>query len=266
MRNFFRTCAAALALALITACTVVDSTEHCVETRYGKVVNPQMDNGLNATIINDATCFTVTDQNYPANPSDTLHFEAQTADPVTITGTITAVVRFRNVDQLYLEKRTPQAAEQQAVNALNAALAEATQQLKISQLFGEQRGQYSDSVRVIAQRKAGPHIEFKQIFIKSLHAPPAIEQARIGAAQKEQVLDAAIKQLQIDSANARGAVIKAEAEAQRQRLEAQALETSPAVLKLKQAQAMADGIGRACGQATTCIIGGSVMDTWKQPP
>jgi hypothetical protein len=35
-----------LTLIVASACTAVDETEHCVETRYGKIVTEKMSNGL----------------------------------------------------------------------------------------------------------------------------------------------------------------------------------------------------------------------------
>jgi regulator of protease activity HflC (stomatin/prohibitin superfamily) len=227
------------------------------------VVNEHVKNGLTPTFTTDLTCFPTTEQNYPLARGETEKFEAQTRDPVTISGQISAVYTFSNIPQLFKEKRNPENAQVQALNALREALGVATQQLSITELYGPGRGAFGDSVKAIAQRKAGAHIQFKQVFINNLHAPAAIEAARISAAKKEQELDQAMKQLQIDSANSRGVIIKAEAEAQRQRLEAQALEQSPEVLKLKVAEAFARGMANACGSATTCILGGSVMDTWK---
>lgn len=259
-----RTLLVALFAITQTACfAVVDSTEHCIETRYGDVTNSHVKTGLTSTITTDLTCFKITDQNYPEGRGETEKFEAQTSDPVTITGQISAVYTYRDIPGLFRDKRTPEAAEVQALNALREALGVATQQRSIQELFGPGRASFGDSVRAIAQRKAGSHIEFKAVFVNNLHAPPAIESARIAAAKKEQELDQAKKQLQIDSANARGMIIKAEADARRQELEAKALSTSPEYLKLKAAEAVAKGLGQVCAKSSTCIIGGSVMDTWK---
>lgn len=251
-----------LALAVLASCTQVDSTEHCVETRYGEVVNKKMSNGLTATITTDATCFLVTDQNYPANVEDTLRFEAQTSDPVTITGQYAVVFTFENIDALFHDKRTPDAAYTQMINAVREAIGAVTTQRSISDVFGAGRATFGDSIRAFAQRKAGNSIHIKSIFINNLHAPPAIEKARIAASVKDQERDAAIKQLQVDSAGAAGVVIKAKAEAEAASLNAQALEKSPAVLQLKMAEAMASGLANACSGAgvQTCIIGGNVID------
>ncbi len=245
-------------VALLGACTTVHQTEQCVETRYGKIVNPRMDNGLNSTMIDVANCFPVTDLNYPEQGTEAHEFQASTSDPVVVDGKITVVYTYTNIENLYLEKRTEQAAHVQMLSALNEGITVATSRFTIDQLFGPQRGTFGDSVKVIAQRKAGPNILIKQVFLRDLTPPKSIADARVNAARKETELQSAKRQLQIDSASARGVVIKAEADARRQELEARALATSPEVLKLRAAEAMA----HLCNGVSTCIIGGNVMDKW----
>lgn len=257
-----RLLATLLLLAPLTACAVVDSTEHCVETRYGDVVRPYVPPGLTGVLTVDLTCFPVTDMNYPLAQGETEQFEAQTSDPVTITGQISAVYSYRDIPALFKDKRTPDNAQVQALNALREALGVATQQRTIAELFGPGRATFGDSVKAIAQRKAGAHIVFKQVFVNNLHAPQAIEAARIAAARKETELNQALKQLQIDSATATGARIKADAAAYAKQKEAEAMAASPEVLKLRVTEAMANGLARACAGASTCILGGNVIDKW----
>ncbi len=252
-----------LLVAVLSACTVVHQTDHCVETRYGKVTNPHMDNGLNLTVIVSANCFPITDQNYPETGSEAHSFEASTSDPVLVDGKITVVYSYSNVEQLFLEKRTPEAAHVQMLSALNEGITVATSKFTIDQLFGAQRGVYGDSIKAIAQRKAGAHILIKTVFLRDLTPPKAIADARVTFAKKETEFNSARRQLSIDSINAAAVVLKAQGEATRQRLEAQAIATSPEVLKLRAAQAMATGLEGICKGVQTCIIGGSVIDLWK---
>ena len=247
---------------MLAACTTVHQTEQCVETRYGKIVNPHMDNGLNSTVIDVANCFPITDLNYPEKGSEAHDFEASTSDPVVVNGKITVVYSYRNIEQLYLEKRTEEASHVQMLSALNEGITVATSRFTIDQLFGPQRGTFGDSIRAIAQRKAGPNILIKQVFLRDLTPPKSIAEARVNSARKETEYAAARRQLSIDSVNAAAVVLKAQGEATRQRLEAQAIATSPEVLKLRAAEAMAKGMEQICGHATTCIIGGNIMDKW----
>lgn len=263
MRSF-RSVAALAATFLLTGCfTVVDSSEWCVPTRYGNPTADREPNGLTLTVLSDVTCFPQTEVNYPAERGETEPFEAQTSDPVTVTGKVRGTFTFKNVPALFKSKREPEAAKVYAISALREAIGVATQQRSISELFGPGRATFGDSVRAIAQRKVGPDIEMGPVFVSDLHAPPAIEKARIIAAQKAQELDAARQQLQIDSTRATGVRITSDAEAYRQRQEAEALSASPDVLRLRAAEAMAKGMANVCGKATTCIVGGSVTDLWR---
>lgn len=252
----------ALAVGMLAACTTVDQTEHCVGVQYGKVTEKRMDVGLNLTIFTHARCFSLQAQNYPAAKGQGEAFSAATSDPVEITGKVAAQYQFQNIDQLYLDKQSEDNATTQMHNALRDAITTATAMFTIDQMFGPHRAAFNDSVKAIAQRKAGDNIKFVTIYLTDLQPPPSIAKARVMAAQKESELQGARRQLQIDSAQARGVVIKAEADATRQRLESQALATSPDVLKLRAAQAMAEGLKDICGHASTCIIGGNVLDKW----
>lgn len=274
MRTFTRstfTIAILLMVMLQTACfgTRVDSTEHCVETKYGAVINPKMSNGWNWQVMPgvDNTCFNLVEQNFPGgNEAEAL--EAATSDPVQIAAKVRVVYQHNGGDitgpkGLYTEKRTPERAEQEVINAVRSGFNTAMKSYTVARLFSPEGVNFEADVKAQIQARLGDQTTIKQVFITDLTPPEAIQQARIAAAQQAQILDKAQKQYAIDSVNARSSIVKAEAEARRTELEARALATSPEVLKLKAAEAMARGLANACGRATTCIIGGSVVDTWK---
>ncbi len=73
------------------------------------------------------------------------------------------------------------------------------------------------------------------------------------------------QQFVIDSVRARGRVATATAEAEARRLEAAAYSQNPALLQLRIAEAQARGLSEACKGVQTCVIGGSIMDSWKRP-
>lgn len=79
------------------------------------------------------------------------------------------------------------------------------------------------------------------------------------------MLDRAQKQFTIDSVNARAQLLKAEADAAAKELEARSYAANPALLQLEAAKAMSSGLAQACRGVQTCVIGGSVMDTWQRP-
>ena len=252
-------------LALLGACTSVDTTEHCVLTRYGKVIEPRMSTGINFTPLSKATCFSMTDKNYPeAGGKETM--EAQTADPITISGDVSIVYAYDpgTITQLFEDKRTPEAAEAEILNAVREGYRNALAGWTVGQIFSGNRSALSDSVRTNIQRKLGNRAIIKQVFIRDIKAPEQIETARIEAAKQAQVLDQAQKQFVIDSVRARGRLMAAEAEAEAKRLEAAAYSQNRELLQLRIAEAQARGLAEACKGVQTCVIGGSVMDAWKR--
>ena len=258
-----------LAFALVAstaACTSVDSTEHCVLTRYGKVVDAKMSTGMNFTPLANATCFTMTEKNFPER-GDKEVIEAQTQDPITIAGDVAVVYKYdpATISRVFEEKRTPDAAEAEILNGIREGYRNALSQWTISEVFAD-RASLSDSVRTNIQRKLGNRAIIKQVFIRDIKAPEQIETARIEAAKQAQVLDQAQKQFVIDSVNARGRLMAAQSEAEAKRLEGAAYAQNRDLLQLRIAEAQARGLAEACKGVQTCVIGGSVVDTWRGGP
>lgn len=253
-----------LLLLLVAACVRVDTTEYCVGTRYGNVTEQRATVGLNAAILTDYTCFPLTDQNYPDNASHADNLTVQTSDPVTLDVEVTMVYAFdeKSVYETFLEKRSFDAAEVEVLNGLRSGVRDAFAGWTVADVFSEKRAYLADAVRAHIQRKLGTRATLKNVFIRDLKAPESIEKARIAAAQQAQVLDQARKQAQIDSVNAAAQLFKARAEAETKRLQAVVYEQNPELLRLEVAKAQA-GI---CANATTCILGGSVVDTWGSLP
>jgi hypothetical protein len=249
----------ALALILTSACTQVDTTEHCILTRYGKVVTKKMDVGLNFTPFTHATCFKVTDTNFPVG-SDTSHHEiitAQTRDPITILGDVALVYRFDDstVYDLFLEKRSEQAAEVEILNAIREGYRNAIAGWTIQQIF-EHRATLSDSVKAHIQRKIGKKASIVSVFVRDIKVPQQIEEARIASQKQELVLKQALQQYTIDSVQARSNVVTAEGEAKANQLRAQSYSSNAKLLDLEIAKAFST----ICANASTCIIGGSTAD------
>ena len=254
-----------LGVMLIGGVTQVDSTEHCVLTRYGKVVNQKMDTGLNFTPFANATCFTMTETNFPGAGVETM--EAQTSDPITITGDVALIYAYdpATVFEVFVEKRSPEAAEAEILNATREGYRTALSSWSVAEIFSGRRQFLSDSVKAHIQRKLGDRAQIKQVFVRDIKIPPSIEQQRIAAAEQAQILDRARKQFVIDSVNASASLLKAEAEARSKELQARSYESNNALIELDKARALADGLSNACKGVQTCVIGGSVMDTWNRP-
>jgi|GEM_PF-3205835 len=245
----------------------VDSTEHCVLTRYGTVVKRKMPTGLNFTPLSEPTCFGMTQRNFPDNEDGKEVIQATTADPVTVEGDVAVTWSYNpgTIYQVFLDKRTPEAAETEVLNAVREGYRNALNAWTVNRIFSAERARLSDDVRRQIQAKLGNRATVHQVFVRDIRIPPQIEQARIEAARQAQVLDRALKQFTIDSVNARAQLLKAEADAQAKELEARSYAANPALLQLESAKAMSQGLSQACRGVQTCVIGGSVMDTWQRP-
>jgi regulator of protease activity HflC (stomatin/prohibitin superfamily) len=253
--------------ALSGSFTRVDSTEHCVLTRYGTVIKQKMATGLNFTPLSEPTCFRMTQHNFPEGSEGKEVIQATTADPVTVEGDVAVTWSYNpgTIYQVFLEKRTPEAAETEVLNAVREGYRNALNAWTVTRIFSADRARLSEDVRKQIQAKLGAHATVHQVFVRDIRIPPAIEEARIEAARQAQVLDRAQKQFAIDSVNARAIVMKAEADARAKELEARSYAANPALLQLESAKAMSAGLAQACRGVQTCVIGGSVMDTWRAP-
>jgi len=250
-----------------TSFTRVDSTEHCVLTRYGSVIKRKMGTGLNFTPLAEPTCFKMTQKNFPDNADGKEVIQATTADPVTVEGDVAVTWSYNpaTIYQVFLDKRTPEAAETEVLNAVREGYRNALNAWTVNRIFSAQRANLSEDVRKQIQAKLGDRATVHQVFVRDIRIPPAIEQARIAAAQQAQILDKAQKQFVIDSVEARGRVMRAEADARAKELEARSYAANPALIQLESAKAMSQGLSQACRGVQTCVIGGSVMDTWQRP-
>ena len=260
-----------LALVALTACDRVDQTEYCVKTQYGNVTDSTLTPGLVFTGAPgvELTCFSMTDQNFPEKHSDdstsTLVMDVQTGggeQPLTIQVEVSGVYAFdpATVYNVFLAKRREDRAEVEVFNSIQEGTRAAFGQWTINEIFSGQRADLSDSLKVHIQRKLGNRAIMKNVFVKKITLPRAIEEARIAASQQELILDKARKQFVIDSQNARGVIMKAEADARANELKAQSYQSNAKLLDLEIAKAWSAGLAQACNGASTCIIGGQALD------
>lgn len=262
----------AVALLALTACERVDQTEYCVKTEYGTVVDKGLEPGLTQVIMpgTSLTCFSMTDQNFPKPVEDdtasgTLTMDVQTGggeQPLTIKVQVSSVYAFdpNSVFQVYMAKRSEAAAEVEITNSIQEGTRAAFGAWTVNEIFSSQRGALSDSLKAHIQRKLGNRAVIKNVFVKGIHLPEAIEAARVASAQQAQVLAKAQQQFVIDSQVARGTLMTANAVAQANQLRAQSYASNPKLLDLEIAKAWADGLSKICGNADTCIVGGQTMD------
>ncbi|HEV2149147.1 MAG TPA: SPFH domain-containing protein [Longimicrobiaceae bacterium] len=245
--------------------TVVDSTEHCVLTRYGRVVERKMSTGLNFTPFANATCFSMTEQNFPRGADDKETMEAQTRDPVTVLGDVAIVYSYDpgTIFEVFMEKRSPEAVETEIRNSIREGYRNALSGWTVAEIFSARRPTLSDSVRAHIQRKVGNRAQIQQVFVRDIKIPEQIERQRIAAAEQAQILDRAQKQFVIDSVNAAALVIKARGEAESKQLQARSYEANPRLIELDMIKAWSTGIGEACKGVQSCVLGGSVVDSWR---
>lgn len=255
-------------LILSSGCTRVDETEHCVLVRYGNVIEERMKEGLKFLPIAEAECFPLVDQNYPSRTDDQERVSAQTSDPVTVTGDLAIVWKYdpTQVFQTFREKRTHKAVEVEVINSIREGYRTALAGWEVTKIFSKDRASLSDSVKAHIQRKLGNRARIENVFLRDITIPEQIENARIAAAQQEQILDKARKQYAIDSVNARAEIVKADAQAELTRIQSQIYAKNPEMLRLEVERARAEALGKVCSGAQTCILGGSVMDTWRGAP
>jgi len=260
------------------ACTSVDSTEHCVLTRYGEVVKQKMDVGLTWTPLTEPTCFNMTEQNYPSGrgedgkPTKEL-ISAQTGDPITVEGDVAIVYKYdpATIFTVFSEKRSAEQAELEVLNSIREGYRNALAQWYITPKDGAatlniftNRAALADSVQAHIQRKIGKRATIVKVFVRDIKVPASIEEARVSAARQASVLDQAQKQLAISEAEARAVVTVAEGEARANQLRAQSYSSNAKLLDLEIARAYANGLANACKGSATCVLGGSVADLWRR--
>lgn len=278
-----------LAVGIGAACTSVDDTEWCVKTRFGEVKQEHMSSGWNNLWLHDATCFDMTDQNFPENGEATI-MEAQTNDPVTVKGDVSVTFAFdpSSLFEVFLDKRSERSAKIEIMNAIRSGYRNALAGWSVDDIFSERRSELGDSVRVHIQRLLMAtddvsgltyrRADIKRVFVRNIGIPPRIESARVEAARQAQILDQAKSQFTIDSVNARATVIAANASAEAVMLQAAAYASNPALLQLEIARAYAEGLSGICTArtitpegritetvASNCIVGGSIADLNSLP-
>lgn len=252
--------AALLLLVVAAACTSVSENEHCIETRYGKVVSERMPNGLNGTFMTDATCFPLTDQQYPGE-GGAAQFTAMAKDSILVTGQFTWVWAHNPVEivKLYRAKGDRDRAEAEIEQGALTGLQNAVVKFTSSEL--NQKPELLDQeVRAAIDRVQQGRAITKRVFVRNVLPPQPILAARQAAQLADQNLVTAQKQNIADSVKARSRVYDAQATAEAKRLEAQSYSQSPALMEMEVRKAAAAALANVCGQATTCILGASTLE------
>ncbi len=246
-------------VALVGCFSTIDSREHCVQIRMGKVANAHMSTGFIMLPVSTTECFTLTKQNFPQDPETPMMVEAQTADNLTISVDIAIEWSYipEGVFDVFVTKGNAAGAEVIVYNAMREGTRGTINGWTTQRIFSAEREQLGVDLKASIQAEVGAlPIIIHEVFVRGIEVPQAIEDARTEAVKQDQYFQQAQRQFQIDSVNARATIVKAEADAREKQLLAQAYSTNPQLLEVEIAKAIA-GI---CGNATTCIVGGSVAD------
>lgn len=244
-------------LILLVGCTAVDATEHCVETRYGQVVNEQMSTGLNSTFLTSAECFPLTEQNHTLE-----NVEVRSSDPTTlVVSGIT--VNWEYPDDIYrivfTEKRTHQAAEREIHAAIEEGIKSAFTRFNYLDVSGVRFSEISPTIQTEVQAKIGGRATIKNVLLSGTISGPmlaGVEQERARTMEQTQALQTATAAARTDSINNARRLAAENVNAQVMELSAAAYRSNPALLQLE----IAKELKSICGQASTCILGGTTID------
>lgn len=253
---FRRTAMMSLIVALFASgCAFIDQTESCIKTRYGKVVKRDLEPGIEGTWgIYDVTCFTLTEKEV-----EPVTMSAASKDQLTVTADVSVIYAFdpATVYEVFLDKRSQKAAEDELMKAIRDGYMRAINQFTVEEIFSAgDLGRLSTAVREQIQDKIGGMVEIKRVYVTNLVVPQQIEQARIQKARRDLEYQEAQRQAQIDSVKAYGQYIAAELAAKAKEVTAEAYRRNPALLQLEIAQHLKE----LCQGVQTCVIGGSVAD------
>lgn len=261
-----------LLIPLFTACfSFVDATEQCVETRYGSVLNQNTGSGPVSTITTHLTCFPTIQQTFPGGHvkgenAANEHIEFLTRDSVMVGIDVALNWKYVNVFEAFNTRRSHDAVLTELSNAMRSGAREAGATIGLSDFFGAKRAGMDAVFQEAFNRQMSKYAHIEKVYLNRVVLPKTIQEAWLATqtsqAQQKQAMAAYIT----DSLNARRVVVTAQANAEKTKLETQALAVSPQVIQLRAAEAMAKGMSEVCKGVQTCILGGSVVDTWKYKP
>jgi hypothetical protein len=244
-----------LTLIVASACTAVDETEHCVETRYGKIVTEKMSNGLNGTVMTQATCFPTTEQNFALE-----NVEITTKDPVTLkVSKVTVLLKYNTsqIPQTFMDKRKHENAMAAAYDGAVEAIKNSWSTVYLTEVYGTKKPQLSALMKQAIQSKLGSRFVVNDVILAgNITGAESLERQRVAAMEQDLAQNTARKAFQTDSLNNLRKIQNENTAAEVRRLQARVYEQNPAVLRLEIAREQA----KLCGSAQTCVLGGSVLD------
>lgn len=250
--------------------TRVDETEFCTETRWGNAITPIMKTGWNWQISPGlgSTCFPASQQLYPGGRDEKGQpigdvVVALTTDSVDLTLEFAfeyEIPRAVYYDSVFKKKREPEAFLQTVANVAREGARLPVTRFRSGSALSE-RDRFGDSLKVSLQRSAGGLFNVTRVYVRDMDLPQKVRDARELVFQQNMELDRALKQRRIDSVGNVTKIQNAQTDYEVRSQQAKVFENKVfADIEVKKAQAKA--MGDLCGQAQTCIIGGTVMDKW----
>jgi hypothetical protein len=242
----------------------VDETEHCVVTRYGAVTEEKAAAGLNSVMFSDLSCLPLTQQAFPAGeggedaPSEQV--AVITADSVALTFDVAMDWHYVDAFKAFTVKRSHERVLQELSNGLRSGARDAGATISMASLFGAARAGLDEVLREAVQKQLGAYLAVDRIYIRGISMPEGIQKAWAAAATARAGQQQAKDQFVSDSLNIRRTLMAAEADARKTELANRAILSIP--VEVRVATEMAKGLASVCAKASTCILGGSVMDTW----
>lgn len=262
----------ALVVLTVTGCvgTRVDETQFCTETRFGNVSQQVMPKGWNWQIAPglSTTCFPATQQVYPGGLDKDDKPNAETVSALTRDSVdLTVEFAFEHhiaaetyYDSVFKTKRNDQNFHLALSNAAREGARSAIGNVANSGAAFNNREAFGDSVKKALQRSLGGLTHVTRVYIRDMDLPQTVRSARETVYKQNLAKDQALKQRVIDSVGNVTRIQNAETDFRVAAAKARVYTENKALGDLEVKKAQAAALGDLCGQATTCIVGGNVMD------
>jgi regulator of protease activity HflC (stomatin/prohibitin superfamily) len=254
-----------LTLLVLGGCTFVDATEHCVRTRYGRVVTEQVGPGIAEAFVHDYTCFSMTEQNYPEGEQDKEVVDGVTNDrlPVTVDLALTWEYDPETVFQVFLDKRDPRRVRVELVNAIREGARSSLAAWTIDDLIGPRRAELGAHIAAAINAKLGHIANVKNVYVRAITLPEEITRQQLARIEAVRERETAMERFKADSVTAFTRQYQAEVDANIKQIQAQVYENTPAQLQLEIATAQANALAQIFAACTSqCILGGTATDAY----
>lgn len=255
----------AVAVSALGGCAFIDATEHCVQTRYGKVTEEKVAPGIEGAFFVDHTCFSMTDQNYPEGEAEKEVVDGVTNDKLPVTVDLAVVWRYdpETIYQVFLEKRSPDRVKVELINAIREGARSTLAAWTVDDLIGPKRAELGTEMANQMNVKLGDIAEVAEVYVRNVGLPEQITAQQLARIQAQRERDTAIDIFKRDSINAFNREYQAQVDASIRELQARVYDESPAQLSLDIAKTQAEALAKIFATCQSqCIIGGSVADAF----